>query len=310
MKNKPVIIHQKVGIGISACCFGCPVRYNGKGNDVLSHLGREKQDYRWFPVCPESMAGLGVPRNPIHVAGKDGNGVWSETAIVKQRDGKDVTRALCMGCNSCLDTLKLSGATAYIYMDGSPTCGVYRTSLKKQKRGNPPGVFGSLLIENMFFLIPSSDVQSPLKWWDWKRRLLAFHWLKTEPVNSKSDLYSIWHTLKFIIQELDNEKARETGRIIAGLKGSLDESLVEKLRSEWLDLLRKPSTNAKMKNRLWKHYSFYRKKMNKTIPEINSPEFLRNITTIAAEMNKMERSSVEDDILFGSSPVIYREKRL
>jgi len=309
MENKPIIITEKVGIGISACCFGCPVRYNGKGFDVLGNLGRDKSDFRWFPVCPESMAGLGVPRDSIHVSGKDGKSVWTGEASVKQRNGKDVTEAVCAGCDSCLETLKRSGATAYIYMDGSPTCGVYRTSLKKQKRGNPPGVFGSVLLDNMYFLIPSADVQSPLKWWDWKRRLLAFHWLRNESIKTRAELYSVWHTIKFLIQELDNVNARETGRVLAAMKGPFDSKAAEILRLEWLDILRRPSSIAKIKNSLWKHYSFYRKNLGKTIPEINSPEFLRNITTVAAELSKMERASVEDGILFGSSPVIYRDKR-
>ena len=309
MESKPIIITEKIGIGISACCFGCPVRYNGKGFDVLSNLGRDKSDFRWFPVCPESMAGLGVPRDSIHVSGKDGKSVWTGEASVKQRNGRDVTDALCSGCDACMQTLKLAGVTAYIYMDGSPTCGVYRTSLKKQKRGNPPGVFGSLLLDNMYFLIPSTDVQSPLKWWDWKRRLLVFYWLQNASLKTKSELYEVWHIIKFIMQELDNKNARKTGRVLADMKGSYNSREAELMRMEWLDILRKPSNPAKIKNSLWKHYSFYRKRIGKTIPEINSPEFLRNITTVAAELSIMERASVDDGILFGASPVIYRDRR-
>lgn len=56
-------------LGISACCMGCPVRYNGRGFDLLKNLGREKGDFTYCPVCPESLAGLGVMRDPIHLTG-------------------------------------------------------------------------------------------------------------------------------------------------------------------------------------------------------------------------------------------------
>jgi len=38
--QQPVILTQKISIGISLCCMGGPVRYNGKGFDMLAHLGR------------------------------------------------------------------------------------------------------------------------------------------------------------------------------------------------------------------------------------------------------------------------------
>ena len=60
---------------------------------------------------------------------------------------------------------------------------------------------------------------------------------------------------------------------------------------------------------LWKHYSHYRKSRGKVVQEINSPEFRRNMTTIAKELTKMERTAFEEDYLFGASPVIYRDAR-
>ena len=43
--------------------------------------------------------------------------------------------------------------------------------------------------------------------------------------------------------------------------------------------------------------------------EINSPDFRRGVTKIAQELLKMERTSIEDEYLFGASPVIYRDER-
>lgn len=309
MEKKTIVLHERIAIGISACCMDCPVRYNAKGFDMLSHMGREKGDYKWCPVCPESMAGLGVPRDPVHIGGGTGDLVWTGEATVKNRGGRNVTDMVKAGAVACMDALKRADAHAYVYMDGSPTCGVYRTTLKKQKRGNPPGVFGALLLENGFFLIPSTDLQSPLRWWDWRRRLLAWSWLRTLPLPGKAALYDAWYHLKFLCQELDDSWARDMGRRLAGLGKKVTDEEIEAFRLEMLNTLRKPSTTRRITNSLWKHYAHYRKVSGKYIEEIKTPEALRNITAIAGEVLMMERKAFEDDIMNGTSPVLYRQER-
>jgi len=309
MDKKNIVISNRVAIGISACCMGCPVRYNGKGLDTLAAMGRERSDFQWCPVCPECMAGLGVPRDPIHLTGGDGAKVWTGEAAVKNRHGRLVTEDVKFGALSCLETLKRAGITAFVYMDGSPSCGVYRTTLKATKRGTPPGIFGSLLLSQGFFLIPAADMQSPLKWWDWRRRLLAFYWLTNLDINSKAELYDAWSKLKFLFQELDTPWARAKGHELASLDGAPEAAYIQAFKTEALELLRKPSTVKRITNSLWKNYAHYRKTVGKTVEGINSPDFQRNITTIAKELTTMERKAVEDEVLFGTTPVLYREKR-
>jgi uncharacterized protein YbbK (DUF523 family)/uncharacterized protein YbgA (DUF1722 family) len=309
VEKKSVVITEKIRIGISSCCMGSPIRYNAKGIDALAGIGREKADFIWCPVCPECTAGLGVPRNPVHLSGGDGNAVWKGEARVKGRGGADVTEAMLEGCRSCLDTLHRCNTVAFVYMDGSPSCGVYRTSLKKQRRGNPPGVFGAMLLEQGYFLIPSTDLQSPLKWWDWRRRLLAFHWFSTVQLESMQDVYEIWYRMKFLCQELDNTWARAMGKQLAEMSLAEHPEFLQQFRKELLDVLRKPSDVRRITNSLWKHYSHYRKSRNRTVEDIHSPEFRRNMTTIAQELIRMERTAFADDYLFGASPVIYRDAR-
>ncbi len=309
MDRTGVVISQRIAIGVSACCMGCPVRYNARGWDMLAGLGRERSDFKWCPVCPECMAGLGVPREPIRLSGGDGNAVWAGEAAVKNRHGRTVTQDVLFGANACLETLKRAGVSAFVYMDGSPTCGVYRTTLKSTRRGQPPGVFGSLLLREGFFLIPAADVQSPLRWWDWRRRLLAFRWLQDAPIATKAELYAAWATLKFLFQELDAPWAAQTGRALATLQGQPGEAFIEGFRKAALGVLRRPSTARRITNSLWKNYSHYRKTQGKTVEGIQSPEFQRNVTTIARELVSMERRAMDEGVLFGTSPVMYREKR-
>lgn len=309
LKKLDTVVDEKISIGISGCCYGSKVRYNNKGWDFLEFLGREKGDYIWHPVCPECMAGLGVPRNSIRIAGGTGDTVWSGEGKVMQQGKGDVTEALKKGSISCMETLKRGETEVFIYMDGSPSCGVYRTNLKKQKRGNPPGVFGSLLLEQGYFLIPALEMQSPIKWWDWRRRMLAFVWLKKQEIETAEDIYAVWHVLKFLCQEIDNEKSREIGRRIASGQFEDIASEAESFRAEILEMLRKPSTVNKIKQSLWKNYTYYKKHMGLEVEEIMEPTDLRNMTTIASELVLMERKSFEEGFSFGTSPVIYRDRR-
>lgn len=307
--KEPIILLEKPRLGISACCMSCPVRYNAKGFDMLKHLGREKGDFIWNPVCPECQAGLGVMRDPIHISGADGAAVWNQEATIRSRQGRDVTEDVREGARQCMAVLDRAGVKAFVYMDGSPTCGVYRTTLKKQNRGKPPGVFGALLYEHGFFLIPALDMQSPLRWWDWRRRLLAFLWLQDIPLPDRSTLYAVWYRMKFLCQELDNVQARALGHEIAQWTGRLTTEQAEQFRQQIGDLLRRPSTTARMTNSLWKNYSHYKKETGREIPEINRPDQLRNVTTIAREMILMERAAAESGLVFGTSPVLYSGKR-
>lgn len=300
------VLREKVKVGISACMYGCEVRYNKKGWSMLEHLGRGQSEFIWHPMCPECMAGLGVPREPIRISGGNGFDVWEGNARIKGRSGEDVTERVKTGAKICMETLKQAGVFVYIFMEGSPSCGVYRTTLKNKRIGKPPGVFGALLLKEGFFLIPAADLQSPVRWWDWKRRMNAFAWLRSVELKSKADIYDMWHTIKFICHELDDEEAREIGRMLAQLDGDFDPDYAEDLRNSILMLLRKPSSLPRIKHMLWKSYIYYRKKSGMDVDEIMRPEELRNVTHVANELMIMERKAAESGFMFGSAPIHYK----
>lgn len=299
-----MIIEEKIHLGVSACCYGAKVRYNNKGWDKLEQIGREKGQFIFHPVCPEVMAGGGVPRPPIRIAGESGADVWDNNASVVQGNGRNITQQIKKGALVCLDSLKETDVTGFIYMDGSPSCGVYRTTLKNKRLGKPPGVFGAKLLEAGYFLIPAADLDSPLKWWDWRRRLWAFHYVKHVEINDAKALYELWHMMKFICQELDEPWARGVGKRLA--EGGFSKEKVDILRHEILEVLRKPSDVRRIKNRLWKHYSFHRKKDGFEDEKIKQPTDLRNLHELAEELMRMEWQAAKHGIHFGSTPVIYR----
>ena len=300
---------DKIKIGISACMYGSKVRYNGKGREMLGYLKRERSNYLWTPVCPEVMSGMGVPRSPIKLTNGNGDEFWEGRARIKNRLGRDVSFMLKKGSESCYETLQRAEVDAYIFMEGSPSCGVYRTTLKNQRLGNPPGVFGSLLLKKSLFLIPAQDLQSPLKWWDWRRRLTTFVWLKKQEIKNSKDLYEVWHNLKFICQEVDEKFSRELGHRIANFPKDVSCNTIEEIKKEMLEVLRKPSDVKRIKHWLWKNYIHLKKTEGIELENVCPPETLRNMTHIAEEMLAVELEVRDKEAIFGSSPISYKPSR-
>ncbi len=303
------LIREKVVLGVSACNFGAPFRYNRKGWDRIKAIGREHSDFIWQAVCPEVSAGLGIPRDPIRIAGGNGDDVWEENARIKNRKGEDVTENLKEACLNTLKMLRSVNAIGYVYMEGSPTCGVYRTTLKNKRLGHPPGLLGSLLLKEGFFLIPAVDLDSPLKWWDWRRRLHAFAWVEQQDIQTKQDLYNLWYTVKFLCQELDEPSARAVGKELASLPKGFMPSYTVDLKRKIMDILRKPSTVSRIKERLWKSYVYYKRATNQEIKDILHPEMQRNMTHITKELIEMERQAFQNGTFFSSAPILYRSEQ-
>ena len=97
---------------VSGCLLGQPVRYDGgsKPNEAVLALA-DKVDV--VPVCPESAAGLPVPRPPAEQ--RDG-GVYLS-------NGTDVTSEFAQGAQRSLDVALSCGAPLAVLKAKSPSCG-------------------------------------------------------------------------------------------------------------------------------------------------------------------------------------------
>ena len=305
----PILIHEKIRIGVSACNAGARVRWNRAGWDRIAPLNREMTSFVWTPVCPEVMSGFGVPRDPVRLSGGDGRDLWKGTARMKNRSGEDLTDKIRAGCRDCFQTLKRAGVEAFVFMEGSPTCGVYRTTLKNRRLGHPPGVFGALLLEEDLFLIPALDLESPIKWWDWRRRLHAFCWLKRLEIASKEELYTAWHHLKFLCQEVDLQEARRIGAWLADLPKRFSQDQAEAWKSATLRLLRRPSSFRRISSIMQKHYAHYRKHFNPEAQDLKAPVQEMSKHRFVEELLAMEKRAVTEGYDFEGAPVLFREKR-
>ncbi|HET7293729.1 MAG TPA: DUF523 domain-containing protein [Vicinamibacteria bacterium] len=109
---------------VSSCLLGEKVRYHGE--DALCEsdvLDRWRAEGRLVPFCPETAAGLPVPRPPAEIEGGDGHAVLEGKAFVSDSTGADVTAPFMKGARAALEAASSHGARLAVLKDGSPSCG-------------------------------------------------------------------------------------------------------------------------------------------------------------------------------------------
>ena len=97
---------------VSACLLGENCKYNG-GNNYDPRVAALCEGREVIPVCPEVLAGLGIPRIPIEIRG----------GKVIRRDGTEVDAAIRTAVGEILEQIKDEDIQCAILKARSPTCG-------------------------------------------------------------------------------------------------------------------------------------------------------------------------------------------
>ncbi|MFC1747350.1 DUF523 domain-containing protein [Pseudomonadota bacterium] len=143
-KNKPFLV------GASACLLGESVRYDGghKQNRLVARvLGKR---FVMIPLCPEMIAGLGVPRPPVQLVEVEGglNALGVNERSIDERS-IDVTRQLELCGGNAKQTIEtLSG---FVVKSRSPSCGYGSTpihNLRREPIALGSGIFVQWLISH------------------------------------------------------------------------------------------------------------------------------------------------------------------
>jgi biotin-[acetyl-CoA-carboxylase] ligase BirA-like protein len=138
---------------VSACLLGRACRYDGRDKFLALLHERFPADKGWefVPVCPEELGGLGTPRPAATLTDDDLAAAWKqglpEGTVIRVADGTDVTAQFRAGAEAALAAANASGgpeAVFAILTDGSPSCGVARTS-RAGSRSPGMGATASLL---------------------------------------------------------------------------------------------------------------------------------------------------------------------
>ena len=100
---------------VSACLLGENCKYNG-GNNYDPRVAALCEGREVIPVCPEVLAGLGIPRITIEL--KDG--------IVTRKDGLVVDAAIRRAVAEIMEQIKEEEIACAVLKARSPTCGVHQ----------------------------------------------------------------------------------------------------------------------------------------------------------------------------------------
>jgi len=139
-----------VKILVSSCLLGERVRYHGDDARCSSQvLERWQAEGRIVTACPETAAGLPVPRPPAEIGGGDGNDVLARRARVGDASGADVTDAFVAGARATVELARAQGVRVAILKDGSPSCATtyIHDGTFRNQRDRGQGVTAALLAQ-------------------------------------------------------------------------------------------------------------------------------------------------------------------
>jgi uncharacterized protein YbbK (DUF523 family) len=106
-------------IGVSACLLGERVRYDGGDKRDAWLVDVLASQVEWVAVCPEVEAGLGTPRESMHLD-RDADG---RIVLVTDRVRADLTAAMTGFSEQRVDALARADLDGYVLKAGSPSCG-------------------------------------------------------------------------------------------------------------------------------------------------------------------------------------------
>ena len=134
---------------VSGCLLGENCKYNG-GNNYNPRVVEFLKDKEVISICPEMMAGMGCPRNPIEIV--DG--------VLTDCHGKNVDSLLRKSVMEIMERIRDEEIQCAILQSRSPTCGVNQvydgTFSGKLIPGS--GVFAKSLMDAGYLVIDGEDI--------------------------------------------------------------------------------------------------------------------------------------------------------
>ena len=134
---------------VSGCLLGENCKYNG-GNNYNPRVVEFLKDKEVISICPEMMAGMGCPRNPIEIV--DG--------VLTDCHGKNVDSLIRKSVMEIMERIRDEEIQCAILQSRSPTCGVNQvydgTFSGKLIPGS--GIFAKSLIDAGYLVIDGEDI--------------------------------------------------------------------------------------------------------------------------------------------------------
>jgi uncharacterized protein YbbK (DUF523 family) len=144
---------RKPRLLISSCLLGLPSRYNGE-NTVHPLISALEEKYELIAICPETLGGLEVPREPAEIRG---------TRVVN-RAGQDVTPEFEKGAGIALDIAKGLSVKKAVLKERSPSCGhgLIHDGTFTQGMVEGDGICAGLFLKNGIEIFGETEIEKLL----------------------------------------------------------------------------------------------------------------------------------------------------
>ncbi len=141
-----------IRVGISACLLGQSVRFDGghkRDPFLVETFGRYVE---WVPVCPEVEAGLGVPRESMHLLRSAG-----QVHLLTTKTSIDHTDTMRRSAARRIAALAADDLCGYVLKSNSPSCGM--EGVKIYARGGRLSRSRGLFAEALLQAFPNLPVE-------------------------------------------------------------------------------------------------------------------------------------------------------
>lgn len=219
-----VTCEDRIRIGISSCLLGERVRYDGGHKLDRQITGVLGEHFEFVPYCPEIAIGLGVPRATIRLQSTaDGT-----RAVQKGEVSRDITDELSSYAR--VVAAEAGSLSGYIFKSRSPSCGMERVKVYDSNNmpfGAAPGIYAGTL-KLALPLLPTEEegrLNDPDLRDNFIERVLIYRaWQLANASGLTAAALVAFHAEnKFLVMAHDQAEMRELGRMIADLRGRVQE---------------------------------------------------------------------------------------
>jgi len=235
-------VAEKIRIGISGCLLGQEVRFDG-GHKHDRFCTRTLGEYFDFvPICPEMAIGMGAPRDPVRLVNRDG-----ELRMVGTRDpDRDFTGPMREWSEQ--RSRRLEGLSGYIFMQKSPSCGVFRVKVY-HPNGHPDGAGSGLWADAVQRNNPCLPVEESGRLNDatllenFLTRVFTFHeWQQLEAGGLTARALVDFHRRhKLLLMAHDRAMLSELGRLVAGVTSETVAAVGEAYIHRMMEGMKRPA---------------------------------------------------------------------
>nr|CRH04933.1 conserved protein of unknown function [Candidatus Magnetococcus massalia] len=256
-----------IRIGISHCLLGEEVRFDGGHKQDRYLTDTLGAFFEYLPLCPEVEAGLGIPREAMHLEGEA-----DAPRLISIRTQRDLTEPLRQWSQQAVARLRGERLSGFIFKSRSPSCGMERVKLYHEHGSNGPqgtkrqqtrGLFAAAFMHH-FPLIPVEEegrLHDAAIRENFIERVFVYHrWLVLMAQGVGAAELVDFHTRhKFLIMAHDRQAMKQLGQLVAE-DSALEERLVRYVQG-LMQALAKQATVKRQVDVLMHLMGFFKKKL-------------------------------------------------